>query len=349
MGCNRRSNSGCYRAYVVTSLSREQIKQLKDVLSRRIDDYILRTYDDGPRTHLGASLIGHECGRYLWYTFRWCFREVHTPRMLRLFNRGHREEPRFIEWLRGAGLEVYDVAPQVLHYHGESDSYYFADSFDPGDGLVIDATDNEYHEALAAARGIKRKQYRIQAVRGHFGGSKDGRINKALEEFTKELGFELPPMLAEFKTNGTGAGFNKLKSDGVKIAKPQHYNQMCTYGAFYQYRYAIYMCINKNDDALYIEIVELDWNFAADNVRKAETIIDARTPPQKISANPAYLTCKICPALGVCHNSMTYAISCRSCAMSKPVDNAEWFCEQWNAIIPKDAIKAACAAYKEAR
>lgn len=291
----------------MTDLSREQLKQLKDVLSRRIDDYILRTYDDGPRTHLGASLIGHECGRYLWYTFRWCFREIHTPRMLRLFNRGHREEPRFIEWLRGAGLEVYDVDP---------------------------TTD---------------KQYRIQAVRGHFGGSKDGRINKALEEFTKELGFELPPMLAEFKTNGTGAGFNKLKSDGVKIAKPQHYNQMCTYGAFYQYKYAIYMCINKNDDDLHIEIVELDWSFAADNVRKAETIIDARTPPQKISANPAYLTCKICPALGVCHNSMTYAISCRSCAMSKPVDNAEWFCEQWNAIIPKDAIKAACAAYKEAR
>ncbi|MGY3265845.1 hypothetical protein [Lysobacter sp. HA35] len=67
-----------------------------------------------PRTYLGGSVIGRECERQLWYSFRWCgtgTREF-DGRMLRLFDRGHREEPRFIEELRGIGCEVWDVDPQ---------------------------------------------------------------------------------------------------------------------------------------------------------------------------------------------------------------------------------------------
>jgi len=72
-----------------------------------IDAYCVKTYDDGHRKHLGASLIGHECKRYLWYVFRWCMHKKFDGRMQRLFNRGHREEARFIEWLEGIGCEVY--------------------------------------------------------------------------------------------------------------------------------------------------------------------------------------------------------------------------------------------------
>ena len=60
-----------------------------------IDEYCVRTYDGGHRWHLGASLIGRECKRYLWYVFRWCLHEKTTGRQQRLFNRGHREEERF--------------------------------------------------------------------------------------------------------------------------------------------------------------------------------------------------------------------------------------------------------------
>jgi len=62
-----------------------------------IDEYCVRAYDGGHRSHLGASLIGRECKRYLWYVFRWCLHEKTTGRQQRLFNHGHREEARFIE------------------------------------------------------------------------------------------------------------------------------------------------------------------------------------------------------------------------------------------------------------
>lgn len=78
-----------------------------------IDHYCETEYDDGHRSHLGASLIGHDCSRYLWYVFRWCYHEKFNGRMQRLFNRGHREEERFVEWLRGIGCEVHEVDPNT--------------------------------------------------------------------------------------------------------------------------------------------------------------------------------------------------------------------------------------------
>jgi hypothetical protein len=74
-----------------------------------IDEYCRVAYDDGHRTHLGASLIGNKCRRKLWYTFRWVKKEQFDGRMQRLFNRGHREEARFVEWLRGIGFTVYEA------------------------------------------------------------------------------------------------------------------------------------------------------------------------------------------------------------------------------------------------
>ncbi len=64
---------------------------------------------EAPRMYLGASMIGHHCTRYLWYTFRAGGKVKHDGRLLRLFLTGHLEEPRFVEELRGIGCEVMDV------------------------------------------------------------------------------------------------------------------------------------------------------------------------------------------------------------------------------------------------
>jgi hypothetical protein len=62
---------------------------------------------DEARSHLGASIIGKECSRAIWYGFRWFAFKKHSGRMLRLFNRGHLEEPRFIAMLKMIGAKVW--------------------------------------------------------------------------------------------------------------------------------------------------------------------------------------------------------------------------------------------------
>lgn len=74
-----------------------------------IDAAILRDKEDEFRYHLGASLIGDDCARRVWYQWRWTLKENHEPRMLRLFGDGHHLEPRVLAWLRGAGLELWQA------------------------------------------------------------------------------------------------------------------------------------------------------------------------------------------------------------------------------------------------
>ena len=63
---------------------------------------------EAPRRYLGASIIGHECDRYLWLMFRGVISQKFDGRMFRLFERGRREEAEFCRDLRSIGCEVWE-------------------------------------------------------------------------------------------------------------------------------------------------------------------------------------------------------------------------------------------------
>jgi hypothetical protein len=313
-----------------------------------IDDYCVKTYDDGHRNHLGASLIGHKCKRYLWYVFRWCFREKADGRKQRLFNRGHREEARFIEWLEGIGCQVFYENRQRFWCLQQLDGtveYGIGtpeeNNLDPR--VFLDQTDPDYlaHVAAAKAQGVKFPQYRVSGANGHFGGSLDAIIILPPEYNIPEA------VLGEFKTNGTGKGFDALVNSGMAAAKEQHYSQTCTYGADenYNFNFVLYMNINKNDDSMHVELVELDHNHGKSMIEKAERIIASDEAPIRLSDNPTYFECTYCAAKEICHKNAVPEKNCRSCQFAKPVENAEWFCQNFNSVIPKDFLKTGCDNY----
>ena len=86
----------------ITSLTREAIFSAYEADTR-----------DGFRTHLGASLIGKECERALWYDFRWATKAKFPGRVLRLFETGNREEDRLVGNLRRTGATVLEVDPET--------------------------------------------------------------------------------------------------------------------------------------------------------------------------------------------------------------------------------------------
>lgn len=89
------------------------MKEIADKLLEAINSKIEDEQEDGRRDHLGASLIGRECLRELYYTWRWATDRKFDARMIRLFNRGHLEEDRFIEWLKGVCDEVWPIDPRT--------------------------------------------------------------------------------------------------------------------------------------------------------------------------------------------------------------------------------------------
>lgn len=281
-------------------LHEHERKALADRIKAEIDEFCRVTYNDGHRSHLGASLMGHECNRYLWYVFRWVLNVDHGGRMERLFNRGHRQEDRFVHWLRGIGFEVWPV--------------------DPATG----------------------EQFRIYGVSGHYGGGLDG-------IFKMPVSYQIPwNFLLEMKTQKDGPDWKKLKALGVKAIRPKHFVQMCEYGAHYGFRYALYLAINKNDDDLHVEIVELDWAVGQEALRRAEYVIGMQSPPPRLNESPAYFVCKMCDFKDICHRGGNYEVNCRSCSNAYPAADGQWWCNYWQSIIPDEAaILAACGHHHE--
>ena len=81
---------------------------------KRIFEEYKKAGDSEPtRGYLGASIIGHPCGRFLWYCFRQCAGgskpEGFSGRMRRLFETGDLAEARFTKNLRDIGCEVHDA------------------------------------------------------------------------------------------------------------------------------------------------------------------------------------------------------------------------------------------------
>lgn len=269
-------------------------------IEKDIDEWCQKQYDDGPRSHLGASIIGHECERYLWFSFHWMYYQVFSGRMQRLFQRGHLEEYRIFEWLRGIGFTT-------------------------------------------AARSTDGKQIRIMFSEGHGGGSTDGmgiipaRYGSAVSNLV---------LLLEMKTQ-KDKKFSLLQGKGVIKEKPMHYKQACVYGRQLGLHYCLYIAVNKEDDDLDVEIIELDWDLADAELRKAESIINSPFPPRRISENPSFFTCKFCPAVSICHLNGPVLRNCRSCFFAEAVDAKQWRCKKWNAIIPESEILKGCEAYSQ--
>lgn len=114
------------------TLSPDTIKDIIQKINDAVEQYSIAKYPAEHRNHLGASIVGDKCSRKSWYTFRWVKLEQHSGRMRRLFQRGHDEEKKFIEILRGIGLTIWEVDPETNkqfriygcqgHFGGSGDS-----------------------------------------------------------------------------------------------------------------------------------------------------------------------------------------------------------------------------------
>lgn len=318
-----------------------------DIILARIDKVIEDEQDDGFRDHLGGSMIGEDCLRALWYGFRWATQKRHNAQLLRLFERGHKEEFRFVSYLKGIGAEVQAYS-QRLMYHPDSDSYTLEDWDNDNEALWADCvcvTDDEAHVKRAEEKGVKLKQWRILDVDGHFGGSKDGHAYKlpGVELFGLT---EKDPVLLEFKTHGQKS-FDVLLRTGLLKSKPKHYAQMQVYMTKSGIKLGLYMAVNKNTDELFACWVECAPQVGAHMLGKARDVIVSPIPMPRISNNPSWFACRFCDHYKVCHHGERMAKNCRTCAFSKPIEDGKWYCARWSSVIPSANQRTGCDHYSE--
>lgn len=77
-------------------------------IAAAIDEHHANQTDE-PRLHLGGSMLGHPCDRWLWLSFRWAVREKFLGRIRRLFRRGNNEEDVITDDLKSIGIEIHST------------------------------------------------------------------------------------------------------------------------------------------------------------------------------------------------------------------------------------------------
>ena len=261
--------------------------------ARKIYDWYESQKEDH-REHLGASLIGHHCDRYLWLTFRWSVSPQFEGRVLRLFGTGKREETRVYDELRAIGVDI----------HTEADG----------------------------------KQIVCRDPSGHFGGSLDG-IGMGFPEAPKTWA------VLEVKTCNASSFAKLAKSKSVKAEKPQHYAQMQTYMGLMGLDRALYFAVNKDSDDLYTEWVHADKEAYLDALARAKRIVNATTPPNRISEDPANWQCKMCDMYKLCHQKDQAEVNCRTCVHSTPVEGGKWRCNEHEKDLSVEAQRAGCDSH----
>jgi hypothetical protein len=275
-----------------------------------------RTDEDGHRSHMGASLIGSECARHIWYNFRWATKGSFSGRILRLFNRGHLEEARFIAMLLAIGCEVYQQDAEGNQYRISHAEGHFGGS---GDGVMKGIPD------------LPPNQFALGEFKTH----------------SEKSFIELAGKLDDWRKHVENPTKFPFTGQGVRGAKLEHYVQMQEYMVKMGLAVAIYIAVNKNTDDVYAEIVYLDREIAEQFLTRGETLVWMAEPPKKLNESPGFWKCRLCDDKPVCHFGADPDKTCRSCEHSFPAPDAKWRCRLKDIELDKKAQLAACDKYSK--
>ena len=126
--------------------------ELINYISQKIDEGLLNN-KEGPRNYLGASSLGTECDRQLWYSYHQPKR-VNDPKKLRIFKVGHYLEPMVVDLLRKGGFTVYSE-------NHDGSQFGFNDGKIAGhcDGVII-INDEPYLLEIKTAKSTKFKEFK---------------------------------------------------------------------------------------------------------------------------------------------------------------------------------------------
>lgn len=185
------------------------------------------------------------------------------------------------------------------------------------------------------------RQWAVTSLGGHLRGHQDGQATRVPEApKTRHV--------LECKTHNDKS-FKALVKDGVAVSKPGHYRQMQFYMHHSGLTRALYIAVNKNDDAIYSERVRYDPAAARLLIARAERVLRANEPPPKLHADPtasAAYACSWCLSRAVCHEGRFARAHCRTCLHATAVvddgDAGRWRCERFGLDLTFDEQMRGC-------
>lgn len=173
----------------------------------------------------------------------------------------------------------------------------------------------------------------------HVSGSLDGIIESGLPEAPKSR------HVAEFKTHSKKS-FDDLEKKGLKESKPMHWTQLNTYMYGKDIDRGFYLAVNKDNDSIYTERIELDKSEAIKAIERGQKITMSGRMPVGLSDDETYFECRFCSNHTFCFKTnLTKEVNCRTCAFSTAKEDSMWHCAKWDDVIPNEAQYIGCDSH----
>lgn len=280
------------------------------VLPQISDAY--RQEEDGFRAHLGASVLGYECARQVFYGWRWSLKQIFNGKTLRLFNRGHLEEGRFISLFLMIGAKIYQQDEEGKQFRISHINGHIGGS---GDGVAV---------------GIPDLPAELPCLLEFKTHGEKSFINLAGVAIEKDGYITYP------------------NPRGVRDSKPAHYVQMQIYMQKMKLTCGLYCAVNKNTDHIYMELIGPDRVVSEKFLDRGEKIVFTEKAPKKITNSPYKYPCSFCDYKEICHYGAIPAINCRTCHFSAPNKDGTWDCKLRSIKIDEKLMSVGCEKYSVA-
>lgn len=272
------------------------------------------------RDYFGASMLGGPCQRKSFFEFRKATPVSAVPAgaelekagsMLRLFDRGHREEDRFIERLRPFFAEIMEIDPE---------------------------TGKQWE--VVNCEGL---------FKGHMDGKARGLMLPSgfypglfLLEFKTHNAKSFDKIAGTKREDGT-----RPWSKNLAETKPEHYAQMQAY-MFHDPEMVggLYVAVNKDTDEWYLEFVERNTAFATDLMEGVVEVIWSETVPDRMpfASEVKNFYCRaFCDLRDVCYGKAAPRKSCRTCEAFR-YEGAEKWCRVKDRALENDEL-GGCEQY----
>lgn len=283
-----------------------RLPPLDTTVKRIYDGYEARARIAPPRVHLGASEIGGDCERAIWYSFRWVKTKEFPGRILRLFDTGKLEEDRIVADLNAIGAEVraFDMRTG-RQYRIEAFGGHFGGSLDGLVKGVIEAprtwhvlemkTHNDNSFISLTEKGVRESKpdhyYQMQVYMG--------------------LSHEAPLSDVGVLDRAFYIAVNK-NTDQIYIERV-HYDMV-----------AFERMMNKARRVIF-------GTTAPVKISTSATSIPCKWCNFK----------EVCHGK-IGEDFVRPLVNCRTCLHSTPYDDGTWRCEKWNRVLPPVEQRAGC-------
>ena len=191
------------------------------------------------------------------------------------------------------------------------------------------------------------QQFAHSDIGGHFMGHSDGVIQGLLQAPSTTHVWEHKQVDDKKQVKLESLKLEHGEKGALAQWDPIYYAQAMLYCHYHGFTRHYLTCASPGGRRTVSVRTNADPNEAGKQRKKAEMVITAPEPLERLSDRPDWYECKWCNHHDICHGARVAEVSCRTCVHATPTldGDGRWICERYNVDLSEHNQRTACHSH----